>query len=113
MSWPGHTNNQAGRPKGTLNRKTKDLFEKAEELGVDPFEVLLLFAKGDWKALGYDEFTAKQVGEIVIMERTITPEARLKAAEKACEYLYSKKKSIEIKDDEGKGFVIKMAYPEK
>lgn len=72
-----------GRPKGSKNKKDRDVFKKAEELGVDPFEVLLLFAKGDADALGY-------VGGKVPMDM------RLSAAKDACTYLYSKKKAITL-----------------
>jgi hypothetical protein len=90
-------NHGAGRKKGTPNKLTQDLMSKCEELGVDPFEVLLHFAKGDWKTLGYDTETrlvsASEFGEIT--EYTITPELRAKAAKDACEYLFPKRKAVE------------------
>jgi hypothetical protein len=110
----GTTNNPNGRPRGSLNKKTQELFDKAEELGVNPFEVLLLFAKGDFAALGYDKYQFKQVGEHAIEELTISPETRLRAAEKACEYLYPKRRAVEFEGDkEGGGIVFKLAYPDK
>lgn len=110
----GQTNNPNGRPKGIPNRRTQELFEKAEELGVNPFEILLLFAKGDFNSLGYREYQHKQIGDSVIEELTISPELRQRAAEKACEYLYPKRKAVELSTDDEKGSVIfKLAYPEK
>jgi hypothetical protein len=86
-----------GRAKGTPNKSALPLMEKAKELGCDPFEILCLFALGDWKALGYKEghtFTPTQKGE-VIERPLITPELRSKAASEAAQYLYPKRKAIE------------------
>lgn len=77
-----------GRKKGTPNKFTQDLHELAQEMGVNPFEVLLNFAKGDYKALRLPETTA-------FGSPTIPPELRQKAAKDACEYLFPKRKAIE------------------
>lgn len=74
-----------GRQKGTPNKKAITLLEKTLELGIDPFEILLLFAAGDWKRLKYDQ------------ETLIEPSIRVQAAGKACEYLHAKRKTIEGK----------------
>lgn len=74
-----------GRPKGAKNKKTRELHDKAFELGVNPFEVMLLFAKGDHEALGY--------------KVPIPMDLRLNAAKEATNYLYSKKRSITVKND--------------
>mgnify|MGYP001237754844 CR=1 FL=1 len=84
------------RPKGSMNFKTDYLFEIARKRGVDPFNILLRFAAGDWKGLGYkEEKTTKFIGENSYEEYTISPELRMSAASKACEYLYPKRKAIE------------------
>jgi hypothetical protein len=86
-----------GRTKGTANKPTLQLAEKAKELGCDPFEILCLFALGDWKRLGYkDEYTfaPTQKGEVV-EKLVISPDIRQKAASDACGYLYPKRKAIE------------------
>jgi len=87
----------AGRKKGTLNRKTKELQDKCDELGVDPFEVLLLMTKGDWKALGYESKTrlvsASEHGDIY--EDTIPPKLRADCAKEVCNYLLPKRKAVE------------------
>jgi hypothetical protein len=60
--------------------------------------VLLYFTSGDWKALGYpSEFTTKfsSKGE-AYDELIIKPEIRMKAASEVCEYLYPKRKALEI-----------------
>lgn len=98
-----------GRAKGTPNKSTQSLMEKCERLGCDPFEILLRFAMGDWKGLGYEAQQAlKQVteGGEHIYEDVIPPELRQKSAKEASEYLYPKRKAVEISGDEDKGFRI-------
>jgi hypothetical protein len=84
--------------KGTPNRQTKTLLERAEAIGVDPFEILLLFAKADWKALGYDsKSTTKWTSSgIEYEEDVITPELRVTAAKEACQYMHPKRKATEL-----------------
>lgn len=91
----GKTNNPNGRPKGVPNKRTQDLIELAEKHECNPFEILLLFAKGDYEALGYKQYQYKQYGENVVEEMTIPPELRQKSAKDACEYLFPKRKAIE------------------
>jgi hypothetical protein len=87
----------SGRKKGTPNKKTADLVDKANELGVDPFEILLLFAKGDWKTLKYpaETFRKESAGGVVNIEYYIAPELRANCASRACEYLHPKRKAVE------------------
>lgn len=90
-----------GRPKGAISRFSRQVEEITTRLQVDPLEILLLFAKGDWETLGYDTgviIKESQSGEGgTFMEYTISPELRAQCAAKACEYVYPKKKSIEVK----------------
>lgn len=86
-----------GRQAGTPNRKTQELHELMDKVGCNPFEILILFAKGDYEALGYPKYFFKQIGENVIEELSISPELRQKSAKDACEYLFSKRKAIEHK----------------
>lgn len=86
-----------GRPKGSKNYLTRRVEEIASRIGVDPFEILCLFAKGDWEKLGYDTgrtVTIDQNGN-KFEELLIKPELRMSAAKEASKYLYSQKKSIE------------------
>lgn len=90
-----------GRKKGTLNKKTQDQLEIAKKHKISPFEILLFFASGDWKALGFKSetkirYTSSGEGYEV---PHITPEHRLKAASECCQYLYPKRKSIQITND--------------
>lgn len=103
-------NKTGGRSKGVKNKTTQELHEIAERLGVNPFEILLLFAAGDSEALGcnvgnkfsqeFAEFldedqlkTVRDLEEKILSP--ITPELRQKAAKDACEYLFPKRKAIE------------------
>lgn len=95
----GHTKT-GGRRKGVPNKDSLPLHEKARELGVDPFRILLLFAKGDWEGLGYPSETEVRCGkggETYEVDR-ITSQQRLAAASDACQYLYPKRKAIEVND---------------
>jgi hypothetical protein len=86
-----------GRAKGVPNRTTQILQDKAAELEVDPFEILLRFAKGDWKGLKYSSPTETRYtpsGESY-EKWVIEPELRAKCAADACQYLHPKRKAIE------------------
>lgn len=86
-----------GRGPNSKNKKTIEAQEKADKLGIDPFELLLLYAKRDWKRLGYkSEFTIKYIGENQVEEPVISPELAASSAAKACEYLLPKRKSVEV-----------------
>lgn len=93
-----------GRVKGTLNKATINLRELAEKLGVNPFEILLHFASGNWKALGYDSSTRiasfTQSGD-PIYDDVIKPADRLKAAAEAVSYLEPKRKAVEHSGPDG------------
>lgn len=94
------------RPKGSQNRKTKELHELADSLGISPFQILLHFANGDWKALGYKkEGVIKANEHCSWLELTIPTSVRAKAAGEACEYLYPKRKAVELSAGEN-GFKV-------
>lgn len=91
----GHKN--AGRPKGSKNKGTLELEAKMKRLGVDPFEVLLLFAGGCWQKLGYaSEMMEIKNKDYSNYEYTIDPQVRSKAAAEACQYLFPKRKAVEL-----------------
>lgn len=81
-----------GRQKGTPNKTTSLLQEKTQELKIDPFEILLYFAAGDWEALGYE--AEKAITENGV-KYTIEPSVRARCAAEACSYLYPKRKALE------------------
>jgi len=84
-----------GRPKGSLNKASIDSQQLAAEMGVDPLQIILWFAQGNYEAL------KMQVHDI-------TPEMRLKAAAEGCQYTRPKLKSIETKMSEEQINVLKM-----
>lgn len=86
-----------GRAKGTPNKATTDLQRLSAELGVHPFEILLHFAAGDWKALGYKQESYIEFGKGFENDVLyIKPETRVKAAAEAAQYLYPKRKALEL-----------------
>lgn len=88
----------SGRKKGSPNKDSLPLEQKARELDVDPFLILLLFAKGDWESLGYKTATrtmCSKSGETYEVD-SVTADHRLKAAGEACQYLYPKRKAIQM-----------------
>lgn len=90
-----------GRKKGTPNNNSLNAKKLAEELGVDPLEILLHFATGNAKALGIDEKqTVVSYGKKIKIP-AIPPELRLKAAKEACPYIYPQRKAIEFEDENG------------
>lgn len=82
-----------GRPAGAKNTRTLELEQTAERLGFKPFEVLCHFAMANYEKLG-------------LKPADITAKMRLDAAMEACGYLYSKRRSVEVKNEEGNGFEI-------
>lgn len=67
----------AGRPKGSLNKKTLDLFDLCSKERIDPFRELLKLCKdGD-------------------------PQIKLTALKEVCRYLYPVRKAIEVTGEDG------------
>lgn len=109
-----------GRPKGARNKRNLQLEIMAEKFP-DPFHLLMLFATGDWKALGYDSdvYVIENAQGATKIGYTISPEMRLVAAKEACQYLYAKKKEnyeedepIEVKSIEEKKKLLDQAKKE-
>lgn len=91
-----------GRPHGSINKRRRDLHDLATKLNIDPFEILLLFAKGDWQTLGYnEEFDKKFTDSGITYERVISPELRKSSARDACKYLYPELRSVEHSGPDG------------
>lgn len=98
----------SGRKKGVPNRQTLTVIQKAEELGIDPFKILLYFAAGDWKKLGYEseKYVVSSSDQGFVEKWTIEPAVRAKSAQEACSYLYPKRKAVELSNEQGEGFKI-------
>lgn len=73
---------------------TDDLFKKAEDMGVDPFSILLHIADGNKMALDLD------VNEDD--DKPISPELRAMAARECLKFLYPTMKSTEVSGKGGK-----------
>lgn len=96
------------RPKGSKNIKSFQAEELAKKLGVDPLEILLRFAMGDWKGLGYEAecyFKETAEGEVK-MNYVIGPDLRVQAAQYAAKYLYSAKQAVQLSNPDGSGIKI-------
>jgi len=97
-----------GRPKGSKNKQIMLVEDMVTKLGVDPLEVLMLFAKGDWKALGYEtgSTVAYTNAGIEYEKLTITADQRVAAAGQAVKYIYSQKKAMELSSDKSAPFEV-------
>jgi len=97
------------RAKGTKNFKSYDANALATKMGVDPLKIMLMFAAGDWKGLGYDGetyFSEKADGSTKL-GYTIPPELRMQAAKDSAKYLYSPKpQSVEHSAPQGIKLII-------
>jgi len=87
-----------GRPKGSKNKHNKNVDEIAARYNLQPFEVLMMVAAGDWKGLGYDAPTRTSFAAsgIEFEEPVIKISDRIHAAKEASKYLYSAKQAISI-----------------
>lgn len=105
MPWPKGRGKVpgSGRKKGSINKTTLMAIEIAQKHDFNPFEMLMHFARGDEKALGWDHPMCKVLpnGTIVEIDR-ITPLMRLQAIIEACSYLHAKMKSIELSENPDK-----------
>ena len=99
---------------GTANRQVEDLRRRARELGIDPWDILLFFAQGDYKALGYDSpyvskytTTGKEYQDLLI-----SPELRQKSAADAAQYIHAKRKAVEMElesnEDKPKTLIVNL-----
>lgn len=83
----------AGRKPGTPNRATREARELAEQLGIDPFEVLLRFAAGDTDALGLKPYVD---GKGRQREPMVPLDLRMQAAAAASRFLLPQLKAVEM-----------------
>lgn len=92
-----------GRQPGTPNKKTVELQEIASKFQYHPFEIMMMYAHRDHKALGLPEY--KIVGYSQdgspIEALSISAELQQKSAKDANEYLAPKRKAIEHTGKDG------------
>ncbi len=98
------------RPKGSKNRRTRLVEEIADRFDIDPFEVLMMIAAGDWKGLGYEtksKITYTAQG-IEVEEENVPLAQRCQAAKEAAKYLYAQKQSVSLSTgDSGVEIIVK------
>lgn len=87
-----------GRVKGSINKRNLQVEEIAAQFNIDPFEVLMMVAAGDWEGLGYDAATRTSFAAsgIEFEEPVIKLSDRVQAAKEASKYLYSQKQSVAL-----------------
>ena len=89
--------------------------EIAMKFDLDPFEILMMIACGDWKGLGYENktkttFTAQG---IEVEEENIKLSDRVSAAKEAARYLHSPKQSIALSTGDSGIKIIVEDYTKK
>lgn len=103
-----------GRKKGTPNKSTMTVAELCEKMGLNVIENMILFAKGDYQSLGYQETQEKQgFGGVTVYELTISPEQRYKANMDLAKFIYPTRKAVEIKNDSENNQPIVLAYSQE
>lgn len=87
-----------GRPKGSPNKSTVIISDLAAKLGVNPIEIMLLVAKGDWQSLGYEKESLSRWTNagIEYEEPVISLESRLAAAKAVSKFLYAERKAVDV-----------------
>jgi hypothetical protein len=106
---------QGGRKPGSKNASTLQIEELARKVGVNPLEVLLRMAAGDWQGLGYEAemyFIEKPDGAVKA-GYVISPQMRLDAAGQATRYFYSPKQAVEVSGELGLKIIVEDYTSEK
>jgi hypothetical protein len=83
----------SGRKPGTPNRATREAQELADQLGINPFEVLLRFAAGDTDALGLKPYVD---GKGRHRDPAVPLDLRMQAAAAASRFLLPQLKAVEM-----------------
>jgi len=97
-----------GRKKGSKNKFTFNAEELARNLNIDPLEICIHIAAGNWKEAGFpDEFIFVEKPDGAIAARPcITPEMRLAASKEAAKYMYSVKQSVQHSGEVGIKLIV-------
>ena len=97
-----------GRPKGAKNKRRFQAELLAQEMDVDPLEILLWIASGDWKSLGLpaESKVSYTNAGIEFEEQYIRIQDRAKAAADACKYLYATKQNVKVSSEEGQSLKV-------
>ena len=100
-----------GRPKGSKNIRSFHAEELARRLDVDPLEILLRVAAGDWAFFGFENQNKVIIGEkagieFSIEEPNIKITDRVQAAKDASKYLYSQKHAVDVVGEVGIKLIV-------
>lgn len=103
------------RTKGSKNKKTFEVEEIAARFDLNPFEVLMMVAAGDWKGLGFDSKTQTvYTAQGIEMEvENIRLSDRVAAAKEAARYLFSTKQPVDPKTGDSAIRMIIEDYSKK
>lgn len=107
-----------GRQKGVLNKRNQFVEDIAARFKLDPFEVLMMVASGDWKGLGFEHQNKVIIGEkagieFSIEEPNIKLADRVQAAKEAAKYLYSQKQAVALSTGESGIKIVIEDYSKK
>lgn len=94
-----------GRPKGSSNIDRQWLIDRARAMGADPFQVLLLYVKSDWKGLGYDSPTVTRYSARgqPYEEDQITGDQRIASATALIRHMLPTLKAVDVNLSDDKG----------
>lgn len=111
----GFKKGEGGRKAGSKNKRTIIVEEIAARFDVDPFEVLMMVAAGDWKGLGFDSASKVSYTSagIEFVEPNIKLSDRVQAAKEASKYLYSQKQSVAVSTGDAGIKIIVEDYSKK
>jgi len=104
-----------GRPKGCKNKRNLEVEAIAARFAINPFEVLMMIAAGDWKGLGFKTKTTKVFTASGAMNEVenVPLNERNQAAKEASKYLYSQKNKVELTTGQEGFKIIVEDYSEK
>lgn len=105
----------SGRKKGKLNAKTEHFFEICEKMNHDPVTFNVMLAQNDWQSLGYPNrtFTSFTKSGETFETDYISVNDRVSANNKLLEFMYPKRKAIEVTSGEKDNTAIILAYNPK
>jgi hypothetical protein len=102
----GHTK-KGGRVKGEPNKRTKELKEYLESIGCFPDEVLAQIVMG--KPIKCRISFNEETGDFVEGDMLPKLEERMSAAKELMQYIYPKRKAVEVSGENGEKVMFVLA----